>query len=109
MIDTNLPREYELSDRMQAVSDGRRAYRLQPVKAVGRRGRLSAAEAAERREEGLLAEDEELEVSETSVAVAPPVAPADPGAALRHARIGFVTAAVLVLMLVWIMQRRKGA
>lgn len=107
MIDVSLNREYEISDRMQAVSDGRRAYRLQPVAFVGRRGRLSAEEAAQRREE--VRQESSEEVSEVAMVETAPVAPADPDAALRHARIGFVAAAVLVLMLVWIMQRRKGA
>lgn len=106
MIDSSQDREYVLSERAFAVSDGGRAYRQQPVKFVGRRGRLSAEEAAQRREEGRLASSEEVSAAETVPSA--PVAPADPTAALRHARLGFFAAATLVLLLVWVMQRRKG-
>ena len=33
----------------------------------------------------------------------------DPGAAARHMRIGFFAALVLIFLLLWIRQRRKGA
>lgn len=66
---------------------------------------LTVEDLAARREEA--AQNATLEV-ETSVVVEAPSAPADPDAALRHARIGFVAAAVLILLLVWIMQRKKG-
>lgn len=105
MIDASLPVEYERSDRMQAVSDGRReAMVLRPVD--GLRPRLTVEEAAARREEGAL-ELNEVEAVESVPAVA--AVPADPDAALRHARIGFVAVAVLMLLLVWMMQRKKGS
>lgn len=66
---------------------------------------LTVEDLAARREEE--AQNATLEVEE-SVVVEAPSAPADPDAALRHARIGFVAAAVLILLLVWIMQRKKG-
>ena len=66
---------------------------------------LTVEDLAARREEE--AQNATLEVEE-SVVVEVPSAPADPDAALRHARIGFVAAAVLILLLVWIMQRKKG-
>lgn len=68
---------------------------------------LTVEDLAARREEEA-AQNATLEV-ETSVVVEASSAPADPDAALRHARIGFVAAAVLILLLVWIMQRKKGA
>lgn len=67
---------------------------------------LTVEDLAARREEEA-AQNATLEV-ETSVVVEAPSAPVDPDAALRHARIGFVAAAVLILLLVWIMQRKKG-
>lgn len=67
---------------------------------------LTVEDLAARREEEA-AQNATLEVEE-SVVVEAPSAPPDPDAALRHARIGFVAAAVLILLLVWIMQRKKG-
>lgn len=102
MIDASLPVEYERSDRMQAVSDGRReAMVLRPED--GLRPRLTVEEAAVRREEGA------LELNEVEAVPAVAAVPADPDAALRHARIGFVAVAVLMLLLVWMMQRKKGS
>lgn len=51
-----------------------------------------------------------LEVQATETALPRPSASgsADPAAALRYARIGILAVAVLVFMLVWIRQRRKG-
>lgn len=66
---------------------------------------LTEEDLAARREEE--AQNATLEV-EASVAVEPPSAPSDPDAALRHARIGIVAVAALMLLLVWIMQRKKG-
>ena len=66
---------------------------------------LTVEDLAARREEE--AQNATLEVEET-VVVEAPSAPADPDASLRHARIGFVAAAALILLLVWIMQRKKG-
>ena len=63
--------------------------------------------AARRAEEEV--QNASLEVGSSSAVVKVPVAPADPDAALRHARIGFVAVAALILLLVWIMQRKKGA
>lgn len=104
MIDMSLPVEYERSDRLQAVVDGTREYRLcQP--ASGRRARLTVEEAAIRREEGAL---EAAGPAEAAPVVSVPSVPADPDVSLRHARIGFVAAAVLIMLLVWMMQRRKG-
>lgn len=75
--------------------------------AVRRSERVLTVEDLEAR----LAEEAELpELAVESAAVeVTPSAPADPDAALRHARIGLVAAAALVLLLVWIMQRKKGA
>lgn len=75
--------------------------------AVRRSERVLTVEDLEAR----LAEEAELpELAVESAAVeVTPSASADPDAALRHARIGFVAAAALVLLLVWIMQRKKGA
>ena len=67
---------------------------------------LTVEDLAARREEEA-AQNAMLEVEE-SVVVEASSAPPDPDAALRHARIGFVAAAVLILLLVWIMQRKKG-
>lgn len=67
---------------------------------------LTEEDLAARREEEA-AQNDTLEV-EASVAVEPPSAPSDPDAALRHARIGIVAVAALMLLLVWIMQRKKG-
>lgn len=67
---------------------------------------LTVGDLAARREEEA-AQNATLEV-ETSAVVVAPSAPADPDVALRHARIGFVAAAALILLLVWIMQRKKG-
>lgn len=67
---------------------------------------LTVEDLAARREEEA-AQNASLEVEE-SVAVEPPSAPSDPDAALRHARIGIVAVAALMLLLVWIMQRKKG-
>lgn len=67
---------------------------------------LTAEDLAARREEEAV-QNASLEV-ETSVVVESASAPVDPDAVLRHARIGFVAAAVLMLLLVWIMQRKKG-
>lgn len=67
---------------------------------------LTEEDLAARREEEA-AQNATLEV-EASVAVEPPSAPSDPDAALRHARIGIVAVAALMLLLVWIMQRKKG-
>lgn len=67
---------------------------------------LTVEDLAARREEEA-AQNASLEVEE-SVVVEPPSAPSDPDAALRHARIGIVAVAALMLLLVWIMQRKKG-
>lgn len=104
MIDASLPVEYERFDRMQAVIDGRRESLARPLK-TGARARLTAEEAAARSEEANLQVSETMVVSPAPVA---PVAAADPEAALRYARLGFVAVAVLVLLLVWVMQRKKG-
>ena len=47
---------------------------------------------------------------EATVAVPPPAPkpPVDPETAYRRARLGVVAAIALVLLLVWIVQRRKG-
>ena len=103
MIDASLPVEYERFDRMQAVIDGRESL-ARPLK-TGARARLTAEEAAARSEEANLQVSETMVVSPVPAA---PVAAADPEAALRYARLGFVAAAVLVLLLVWVMQRKKG-
>lgn len=70
---------------------------------------LTAEDLAERRAEER--ENGELELQARSVEEVPsaPREAVDPEAALRHARLGFVAVAVLVLWLVWMMQRRKGA
>ena len=91
------PREEQMHEE-KVRTDGPVVRRSQRV--------LTVEDLAARREEE--AQNATLEV-ETSVVVEAPSAPADPDAALRHARIGFVAAAVLVLLLVWIMQRKKGA
>lgn len=67
---------------------------------------LTVEDLAARREEEA-AQNASLEVEE-SVVVEAPSAPSDPDAALRHARIGIVAVAALMLLLVWIMQRKKG-
>lgn len=64
--------------------------------------------------EDLAARRAEEEVGElaseiSSATEVTPSVPADSEAALRHARLGFVAAAALVLLLVWVMQRRRGA
>lgn len=101
MIDSTLDQEFERSDRQFAVSESRRVQAPPPP---ARKARLTVAEAAARRQAG------RLEVTEASVAVpsAKPVAPADAETALRHARIGLVAVAALILAFVWILQRRKG-
>lgn len=92
------PREEQMHEE-KVRTDGPVVRRSQRV--------LTVEDLAARREEEA-AQNATLEV-ETSVIVEAPSAPADPDAALRHARIGFVAAAVLILLLVWIMQRKKGA
>lgn len=90
------PREEQMHEE-KVRTDGPVVRRSQRV--------LTVEDLAARREEE--AQNATLEVEE-SVVVEAPSAPADPDAALRHARIGFVAAAVLILLLVWIMQRKKG-
>lgn len=63
-----------------------------------------AARRAEESETATLAE----EPAAMTAVPAPPAPPVDPESSLRYARIGFVAAATLALLLVWIMQRRKG-
>ena len=90
------PREEQMHEE-KVRTDGPVVRRSQRV--------LTVEDLAARREEET--QNATLEVEE-SVVVEAPSAPADPDAALRHARIGFVAAAVLILLLVWIMQRKKG-
>lgn len=65
-----------------------------------------AARKAEAREMGLLRTVDASAVEE--VPSRPVSAPVDQAAALRQARIGFFIAATLVLLFLWIRQRRKG-
>ena len=92
------PREEQMHEE-KVRADGPVVRRSQRV--------LTVEDLAARREEEA-SQNASLEVG-TSVVVEARSAPADADAALRHARIGFVAAAALVLLLVWIMQRKKGA
>ena len=91
------PREEQMHEEKVRV-DGPVVRRSQRV--------LTVEDLASRREEEA-AQNASLEV-ESSAVVEVRSAPSDPEAALRHARIGFVAVAALVLLLVWIMQK-KGA
>lgn len=108
MTDSNIDMDLEMSERNFAISEAQRSYRAVveqlPVK---RSGRLTKEEAAVRRSgsSGVA----KLEVAKPVEVQSEPEVPHDPEAALRHARIGVVAVAVLILMLVWIMQRKRGS
>lgn len=91
------PREEQMHEE-KVRTDGPVLRRSQRV--------LTVEDLAARREEES-AQNVTLEV-ESSASAEVRTEPVDPGAALRHARIGFVAVAALLLLLVWMMQRRKG-
>ena len=91
------PREESFCERKERTAEP----------AVRRSQRVLTEEglAARRAEE---AENAVLEVSPVAAVPVGPSAAVDPDASLRHARIGIVAVAALIMLLVWIMQRRKG-
>ena len=106
MTDGRRDADLEASARARIMDEYRRnaEWRREHGVTLGRpRGVLTEEAAAERRQ--VLEEEKAASASQATVVV-PAAAPVDGEAAFRHARLAVVAALVLVLALVWLMQRR---
>ena len=89
----------------QAVSEGRLAVRPRQGEATDGRSALVAADyGGAGRQVATSAPLPEVATSE----VAPQAIPADPEAAWRHTRLGITAGLVVLLLVVWIWQKKAG-
>ena len=109
MTDARLDRELDRAERGFARADARREKAQLGLATDGapRRGRLSAEEAAARKEAQTGVSVPREGAARTGVSV--PRARAVPADAARTMRLGFFAALALVMILLWIRQKRKAS